>query len=111
MKKRDKSILQKDMTKCFICGCTHNLQTHEVFFGTANRTKSIDWGLYVRLCSRHHNGSNNAVHYNHQMDLNLKQYAQRTFEKKYSREAFMNIFHKNYLVDEEVQNETSDEID
>lgn len=97
MKKRDKSILQKDMTRCFICGCTHTLQTHEVFFGTANRKKSIEHGLYVRICSRHHNGSDNSVHFNHQMDLNLKQFAQKEFEKTHTREEFMSIFHKNYL--------------
>lgn len=101
MKARNKSILQKDMTKCLFCGGTRYLHTHEVFFGTANRNKSIEYGLYVRLCSRHHNGSDNSVHFNHQMDLNLKQFGQKEFEKKYSREKFMEVFHKNYLWEEE----------
>lgn len=97
MAKRDKSIIQKDMSSCFICGTNMNLHTHEVFFGTANRKKSIEYGCYCKLCACHHNGSNNSVHYNHTLDLRLKQHAQKAFEELYSHEEFMKIFRKNYL--------------
>ena len=94
---RNKSIVQDDMSKCLICGSTHNLQTHEVFFGSANRQKSIDYGCYVKLCAYHHNTSNNGVHYNHALDLNLKKFAQRRFEEKHGHEKFMEVFGKSYL--------------
>lgn len=97
MKKRNKSIVQEDMTKCFVCGATQNLHTHEIFFGTANREKSIEWGCYLKLCGRHHNQSNAGVHFNKQLDINLKQHAQRKFEELYGHDKFMEVFHKNYL--------------
>ena len=100
MKKRNKSIVQPDMTSCFICGKTGTLHTHEVFFGTADRIKSIDHGLYIKLCPFHHTISNNSVHLNKAVDLKIKKYAQMKFEEKYSKEKFMEVFHKDYLWDE-----------
>ena len=97
MANRNKSIVQDDMSRCLICGSANKLQTHEVFCGSANRQKSIDWGCYVRLCAFHHNASNNCVHYNHAMDMNLKKFAQRKFEEKYGHEKFMEVFGKSYL--------------
>lgn len=95
--KRDKSILQKDMSKCYVCGSTLNLHTHEIYFGTANRKKSIEHGCYVRLCARHHNMSSEGVHFNHKLDMKLKKECQQAFEKAHTRKEFMKIFHKNYL--------------
>lgn len=91
------SIMQADMSKCYICGTTQNLHTHEVFFGSADRKKSIKWGCYVKLCARHHNMSNEGVHFNKQLNYQLKKKCQTAFEEKYSHEQFMKIFRKNYL--------------
>lgn len=95
--KRNKSIIQKDMTCCYVCGRTYSLHVHEVFYGTANRKKSIKYGCYVALCAYHHNMSNEAVHFNKQLDTQLKQRCQRKFEDLYGHEFFMETFHKNYL--------------
>ena len=97
MKKRDKSIIQKEMDRCFICGTTRNLHIHEVFFGTANRQKSIDWGCYCKICNYHHNGSDNSVHFNRKMRHDLQVFTQRKFEELYGHEKFMEVFGKNYL--------------
>ena len=70
---------------------------HEVFYGTANRQKSIEWGMVIALCPFHHNGSNHGVHYNKELDLHIKQEAQRIFQKKYPDADFVKIFGKNYL--------------
>lgn len=94
--KRNKSIIH-DMSKCYVCGTTQDLHTHEVFYGSANRKKSIEWGCYVKLCGRHHNLSNEGVHYNKTLDTKLKQEAQRKFEMIHGHEKFMEIFRKNYL--------------
>lgn len=97
--KRDRSIVQADMSKCFICGTTHGLHTHEIFFGTANRKKSIKHGLYVRLCGPHHNLSNAGVHFNKALDLSIKKIGQKKFEERYDRLEFINTFGKSYLND------------
>lgn len=97
MKARNNSIVQPELDRCWFCGARQNLHTHEIFFGSANRKKSIEWGLYVKLCPQHHNMGNKCVHNNKQMDLELKKAGQRIFEKMHSREKFMSIFHKNYL--------------
>ena len=95
--KRDKSIVARDMERCFVCGDTQHLHIHEVFFGTANRKKSIEWGLYVPLCPEHHNMSNKGVHFNKTLDTKLKKYAQKKFEEKHGHEKFMEVIGKNYL--------------
>ena len=85
------------MTKCFICGTRNNLHIPEIYYGTANRKKSIEYGCYVSLCAYHHNMSDYGVHYNKALDLNLKQECQRRFEEIYDNAKFMETFNKNYL--------------
>lgn len=97
MKKRNKSILQKDLSRCYVCHTRNDTHIHEVFYGSANRKKSIDYGCYVALCAKHHNMSDLGVHYNKDLDLELKQKMQMEFEKRYSHAKFMQIFNKNYL--------------
>ena len=91
------SIIQDDMSKCFICGTTLDLHTHESFFGTANRNKSIKHGCYVNLCGYHHNLSNDSVHMNDKMNKWLKRETQLKFEELYGHDKFMKVFRKNYL--------------
>lgn len=80
-----------------MCGCTGVLHTHEVFGGTANRKKSIEYGLYVDMCPKHHNIAPTGVHFNKALDRELKKIAQRKFEEIHGHQKFMNVFHKNYL--------------
>lgn len=95
--KRDKSILQPDMSSCYICGKRGALHIHEVFYGTANRKKSIAYGCYVSLCPEHHNMSNDGVHLNKALDNSLKMACQKRFEELYGHEKFMEVFHRNYI--------------
>jgi len=95
-----KLILQSDK-RCYFCGKTQGLALHEIFFGTANRKKSINMGLQVWLCPAHHNMSSQGVHLNREKDLELKRMAQKRFEELYSHEDFMKIFHHNYLEGDE----------
>ena len=85
------------MSKCYVCGTRNNLHIHEIYYGTANRKKSIEYGCYVSLCAYHHNMSDYGVHYNKALDLNLKQECQRRFEEIYDNAKFMETFNKNYL--------------
>ena len=92
-----KSIIQRDMECCYICGTTQNLHLHHCLHGTANRKLADEYGLVVRLCEVHHTGDK-GVHHNRNMDLFLIQTAQRCFEDQVgSREEFMKIFGKNWL--------------
>ena len=95
MKKR--SILQDDLTECYICGTNQNIHLHHIFFGTANRKQSDKHNLVVALCMEHHTGSNNSVHRNREVDLALKKKAQEVFEKEHTREEFRKLFNKSYL--------------
>ena len=91
-----KSIIQKERC-CLVCRTEQGLHEHHVFFGTANRKKSDDYGLTVWLCGRHHNMSNESVHFNKKLDLKIKQLAQRKFEELYNHEKFMREFGRNWL--------------
>lgn len=104
-----KSILQ-DKRQCFLCGSTqlhgwNHLELHHVF-GGPNRKWSSKYGLMVWLCGEtcHRNGPN-AVHKNRESDLKVKRAAQNKFEETHSREEFMKIFGKNYIWDEENDND------
>ena len=91
-----KSIIQNEK-KCFFCGTTQNLHDHHIFFGTSNRKQSERYGMKVWLCQEHHTGSA-GVHFNRDVDLALKELAQRTFEKVIGdREIFRERFGKSWL--------------
>ena len=89
-----KSIIQSDMSKCYLRGAIDNLHVHHVIHGTANRKKSDKYGLVIRVCAYHHD-----IIHNHDsaLDLALKKTAQREFEKRYGHFEFMEVFGKNYL--------------
>lgn len=91
------SIIQSEK-KCLVCGSPY-VHIHEIFFGTANRKKSIEWGLCAYLCATHHNMSKLGVHFNKVLDTKLKQHAQRRAMEYYDWDIddFRRIFGKNYL--------------
>lgn len=90
-----KSIVQKDGSRCFICGKMTGLECHHVL-GGPNRKWSDAYGLTVMLCQEHHTGKNGAQ-YNRQLGDSLKRLAQIAFEARYSHDEWMRIFRKNYL--------------
>ena len=91
------SILQTEK-KCYVCDTKQNIHIHEVFFGK-NRQKSIDDGCCVYLCGKHHNQSNEGVHFNHNLDLELKQTLERKWIEYYNKtiDDFIKRFGRNYL--------------
>lgn len=82
---------------CLVCGTPFNIHKHHIFFGTANRKNSEKYGCWCYLCSRHHNMSNEGVHFNKILDSKLKQQAQKAFEYQYPELSFLKIFGRNYL--------------
>ena len=89
-----KSIICNDK-RCFKCGVTYNLHKHHVCEGR-NRKNSEKYGLWVYLCGKHHNLSNEGVHFNKEFDNELKQIGQKAFEKEYPELDFLSIFRRRY---------------
>lgn len=96
------SIIQKDKTKCYICGCYpcgDPLDKHHIF-GGALRSKSEKYGLTVYI---HHNRCHifgaKSVHMNARIDTALKKRAQKIAMKRYgwSIDDWRELFYKNYL--------------
>lgn len=93
-----KSIIEQEPDRCFECGQQGYLEEHHIFFGASRRRWSEKTGLKVKLCCRCHRDGKRGVHgQNRKLDQKLKKIGQRTYEEKYSREAFMRLFGKNYL--------------
>lgn len=93
-----KSILQKKK-RCLICHTELNLHRHHVFEGTGRRKISEKYGLTVYLCAKDHNMSDESVHFNSELDLALKQAAQKKAMEHYgwTIEDVIKIIGKNYL--------------
>lgn len=91
------SIITKDLEHCYICGATHNLESHHVFL-SSNRKNSEKYGLTVRLCHYHHQDHKAGVHFDSEFMDRLHIEGQQAFERCWgSREDFIRIFGRNYL--------------
>src|SRR5574344_1240180 len=95
MKAMSKSILQ-NRKECYITHSTTGLHQHHVF-GGANRNISEKMGFWVWLRYNLHNMSNDGVHEDFRLNLDLKQKCQKEFEKTHTRSEFMSLIGKNYL--------------
>lgn len=93
-----KSIIQTEK-ECYITGTPYNLHEHHIFEGRGIRQLSEKYGLKVWLRADWHNMSNYGVHFNKELDLSLKQMAQKKAMEHYgwSTEDFIKIFGRNYL--------------
>lgn len=90
-----KSIVNNEKS-CFKCRTTYNLHKHHIFEGR-NRQNSEKYGLWVYLCGKHHNLSNEGVHFCKEFDNELKKQGQEAFEREYQDLDFLSIFKRNYL--------------
>ena len=82
---------------CLVCGTTLNLHRHHIFYGMAKRKISEKYGCWCYLCAIHHNLSNAGVHFNKELDTELKQMAQKRFNEVYPDLDFLKTFGRNYL--------------
>ena len=96
MTKYPESIVQNDLTECYVCGCRTNLEIHHIMSGSANRKLSTAYGLVCALCADHHRGAI-GVHQDIILNERLKKDAQSAFEKRYGHTKWMSLFKKNYL--------------
>lgn len=97
-----RSIVElKGAKQCFICQSTINVEKHHIFYGTSNRKNADKYGLTVHLCRFHHRDKKQGVHFDRDLDRELKKLAQKMFERKHGHERFMEVFGKNYLEEDE----------
>lgn len=91
------SIMQQDLTRCYLCGRScEKLDRHEIFHG-AYRSKSKELGLWVMLC--HWNCHLNGVHAHGTISQLLKAQAQQRAMDYYglTTDEFISEFGRNYL--------------
>lgn len=91
-----KSIIQNEK-KCFNCGCEYGLEKHHIMAGVANRKLSEKYGIWVWLCGNKCHRGVDGAQYNKELNLELKQIAQKAFEDIYGHKMWMDTFRKNYL--------------
>lgn len=95
-----------DERRCFLCGRNGTgdpLEEHHIFPGPL-RDKSEEYGLTVYLCGKRcHREGKNSAHRNKQVQIMLKQWAQRKAmeENGWSIDDWRKEFGKNYLDEEE----------
>lgn len=91
------SILTTDMEYCYICAKEKKRRKkdhiHEVF-GGRNRQISIRYGFTIPICSKHHDKTET----NMEFDKELKRECQEEFEKEHTRDEFLELIDKNYLL-------------
>lgn len=93
------SILQTDLSHCYLCGRSNcKLDRHEVF-GNAHRSKSKRYGLWLMLCHDSCHLGALGAHMNADTALRLKQGAQRKAMQHYgwTVDDFRKEFGKSYV--------------
>ena len=91
------SLFTDDLEHCIICGKSP-INKHEIFFGSANRQKSMKYGLVIPLCTaEHHNQIEcKGIHFNKELRNEWHIKGQLKFEEVYSDLEFLEIFGENY---------------
>lgn len=111
-----KSLMHEKDGTCYLCMKLEGnyfpqrgLHEHHVMFGGfgSGRKLSEKYGLKVYLCIRHHlaDGGPDAVHRSKASRELLCKEAQRCFEKNYPNLSFREVFGKNWLTDEDRENQ------
>jgi len=80
--------------ECYITGSRIQLDKHHCLHGTANRKIADNYGLWVWLRHDVHMRLHDS---DKALDRELEKEAQIAFEKKYSREKFIELFGRSYL--------------
>jgi hypothetical protein len=86
------------LDECQICGGMPVVR-HEVFFGTANRRLSIQWGFLAWLCPLDHNEDwSRDVHHNKEFRKKMqREYQEEAEALGWTREEFKETFGENFI--------------
>lgn len=103
-----KSIVENNPEECYVCGAARPLERHHIYGGNPGRKLSERYGLTVHLCCFHHRDSKEGVHFNKELRDRLHEEGQKAFERIFTREEFMAVFHRNYRIREEETRQQED---
>lgn len=85
------SILTNDLEHCYLCEAEHKKikrnDLHEIFAGR-NRRKSIEYGLVIPICRKHHTILTNDI----KEYKKLQKEGKKAFIKKYGKQKFIEEF-------------------
>ena len=91
-----KSVFQRDK-ECWVCGMNRDCHEHHIFGGPC-RKASEKRGLKIYLCPGHHNMSDAGIHFNEDLDNQVKTMGQKYYESHYgSRDQFRSEFIRSYI--------------
>lgn len=100
---RGKSLMSDESDpKCFVCGSPY-VVVHHCLPGNGRRPVSDREGAWVYLCPYHHNASNDGVHFNKRLDMEIRRTCQSRWEEREgltgeeAHDAFRNVFGISYL--------------
>lgn len=102
-KKHKKSLMPYPKGTCYLClRLENNARTYPIthehhVYGGPNRAVSEAEGFKVRLCPRHHEFGDEAVHRNISNMRLIQKDMQQAYEKTHSRTEFMRLIGRNYL--------------
>ena len=93
-KKKLKSVFTNDLYTCIISGTKNNIHVHHIF-EAANKANSEKYGFLIPLSAHWHDMSNEAIHFNRELDLKWKRKCQDYWLENYgTKEEFIKIFRK-----------------
>ena len=94
------SILTGKSKRCFVTGRENRLQKHHIFHGSGKREISDRNGFWVYLAPEKHLAGLGGLHANpgNGLDRALKCICQREYEKTHTREEFIDLIGKNYIM-------------
>lgn len=86
------------MRSCYICGSTNWIERHHVFNGPF-RKKSEKYDAVVDLCHYCHNEPPNGVHFDQELDNELKSHFQELIMERegWDTQRFIFEFGRNYI--------------
>lgn len=87
------SIMDTEQGVCYVCGTHTDTARHEIFYGTANRRLSKQFGTWINVCPKCHD----AIHQGFSIDEDLKIKGQIAFQEHYPSMKFRAIFGRNYI--------------
>ena len=94
------SILTGKDKRCFVTGRENGLQKHHIFHGSGKREISDRNGFWCYLVPEKHLAGLGGLHANpgNGLDRALKCICQREYEKTHTREEFIDLIGKNYIM-------------
>lgn len=92
------SLFTDDLEHCIICGKSP-VNKHEIFGGSANRKKSMEYGLVIPLCTCEHHDQINCkgIHFDKELRNEWHIKGQVIFQQNYPNLNFIDMFGRNYL--------------